>query len=222
MPARRWRHRLNETLDDDNPNKEMRAVLLRKDGRLIGAYLDRMGHYGFAAALDRRTFAQLAGKPLGQWLADEGVVDWSHPAYKALSKLDPPALIRAYYALLDSRAYDKAREMHSLTQRVWYLFANRDPGELYNRGWDNTGGDVTNIRAAVVKQVWAAPESDPVVRAAPEWNREPFRREVWRASLELKLAREITSRSGPHHFFIGVVKEAPEAPWLLDSWGTGP
>lgn len=215
-------YRLNETLADDNPNKEMRAVLLHREGKLIGAYLDRMGHYGFAAALDRRTFAELAGMPLGQWLGAEGVVDWNHPAYRALADLDPPDLIRTYYALLDSRAYDRARQMHSLTQRVWYLFANRDPGALYNPGWDNTGGDVTNIRAALVKQIWPAPESDPAVRVTPEWNRVPVKREVWRAALDLRLAREITSRSGPHHVFIGVVQDAPEAPWLLDSWGTGP
>ena len=218
-------YRLNETLADSNPNKEMRAVVVRHEGRLAGAYLDRMGHMGFAASLKGRTLGEITRKPLGQWLEAAKVVDWGHPTYQALKKLEPEEMIRIYYGLLNSHSYEQARTMHSLQERTWYLFANRKRDEIYNAGFEANeryGGGVRNIRAATVKNIGAPRDITREVGGITGMERQVVKAQQYGVSLDLTLARETTSRSGPHHYFINVVKEMPLAPWLLDGWGTGP
>jgi hypothetical protein len=214
-------YRVNEPLGDDNPNQEMRAVLIKRDGQLVGAYLDRMGHYGFAASLDKRTLPQITGKPFGQWLTDAGIVDWSHPFYREIANLEPADLIPRYYQLIDQQRYDEAYRLHSLPNRMGYLFPNRERTALYNGGFEDQWGGIKNMRAAIFKGFGHTADR------TGEWHPGELNRQVTGArqfltSLDLTLRQELTSRSGPHTLFITAVKETPQAPWLLDGWGTGP
>lgn len=215
-------YRLNETLTDDNPNKEMRAVILRHGGKLVGAYLDRMGHFGFAGSLRRRTFSEVVGKPFGQWLTDAKVVDYGHPLYRELAKLTPRQLILAYYDALDRRRYERAYSMLSLNERIWYLFANRNPKALYNPGFRYNFGGLENIRKAEVRRVGMPRDMAGDIRPTPEFNRRVAQALQFPVDVDLTFAREFTGPSGPYHYFVGVVRETASAPWLVDGIGTGP
>lgn len=213
-------YRLEEDLPDDNPGHELRAVVLRHEEKLAGAFLDRMGHFGLAGSLKGRTFAQVVNQDFGQWLEQAGVVDYDHPRYEQLTALSPAELIQAYWAAIAERRYQDAYAMLTLPARIHYLFANREPAALYNPDYGPWG--LENMLSAGSPQLRGSLEVTDRIRATPELNRRVTAAVQFSATVDVTFQQVGGRDSGRNLYFITVVKEGRQAPWLLDAFASGP
>ncbi len=110
-----------------------RAVIVRHEGRIVGAWLDAGRHWGFACSLSGRRFGEVTGKTWDEWIP--ALIDPQDPLERELSRLSPEDLIRTYYAAVDRGDYTRA---HACQSRRWLatsLFANMDNRFLYNPGF---------------------------------------------------------------------------------------
>lgn len=214
-------YRLNETLADENPNRVIQAVLLHHQGKIVGAYLDRAGHTGFAASLKRRTFREIVNLPLGQWMEQAKVIDRDDPTSQVLLRLSPEQVVHTFYDALNQHQYEKAYTMLSLPHRLQYLFSNRDPGQLYNASFAATLEPLENIRRAKVLQIRPMDETGGW-SDLPELNRNPHQVHRLMVNLDLTFDKVVSSNNGRTVRFITLVRESPDSPWLLDTFGTGP
>lgn len=213
---------LKENLPESPAELPLRAVVVHRDGEIVGAYLDRLGHFGLAASLRGRTFAEIVNSPLETWVVATGVVDYAHPAYQAIARDTPEQRIRAFYEAIDRHDYGKAYSMLNLNHRLRLLFSNRDPDVLYNTDYSPNFGALQNMRAAEVLSIGGRTDITGSIRANGELNRLPEQVLQIPVTVNLELAQELTSRSGQHHFFVSLVQDTPDAPWLIEAFNTGP
>ncbi len=190
---------------------EGRAVVLRSEGRMVGAWLDLGRHYSFACSLNGRTRLEATGKSLDDWVTC--LIDPSNPVEQRLSKMSPEQVIETYYSAIDRKDYKTAHACESRNYLISYLAINMDDNRLFNDGFgDEVGKGLGNFVSVKLLKVT---------------RQEQFEREeagygdVRCYSVALEQERRVAAGS-PGGYFMTMKQETPLTGWRIYSIGTGP
>ena len=129
---------LNETLPEEfYPITTAYAVIVTYDSKIIGAWIDKGRHYGFACSLDKKNFKEIVKQDWRQWLVSSGVVDISNDVDKELSQKSPEEIIEMYYKSMNEHNSQLFRTVLSRERLTRSLFVNKDEVNLFNHQEDN-------------------------------------------------------------------------------------
>jgi hypothetical protein len=133
-------YQLNELLPEEfRPYTKARAVVLTLDGDIIGAWIDKGRHYGFACSLDRKQFEDIVKQKWDEWLVSSGVVNLSNELDNRLATMTPEEIIRIYYTALDEHDFRMLNAVRSRRAISHDLFVNNfDEEALFNHKEDAT------------------------------------------------------------------------------------
>ena len=121
------------------PNRRAgRAVVIRSEGKVVGAWLDLGGHSSFACSLKGCTLEEVTGKNFDAWVSF--LIDPADPLEQALSRMSPEEIIETYYSALDRKDYATAHACESCGYLISYPATNMDNKRLYNDGFGEEGG----------------------------------------------------------------------------------
>jgi len=189
-----------------------RAVVIRYNEDIIGAWLDAGRHDAFACSLKGSSLEDITGLAWEEWV--EEVINPSHPLEVKLAGLSPEGIIARYYSAVDRGDLEKAYACCSRRLMRSVLFSNMDNRYLYNDSFAS-GMDISNYRKAELLDIEPIPEPKEGVPGFPE-------KRQFLVNVYLEVKREITHGSGPQTRFVNLVRETPETGWRIDSIGTGP
>lgn len=128
---------LNEPLPEEfYPYTEAYATVVISDNKIIGAWIDKGRHYGFACSLDRRNFDEIVNLEWSEWLISSGVVDLSNEFDRELSKKTPEEIIEIYYKAMNEGDYQLFYAVQSRRNITVDLFRNKDELALFNHQED--------------------------------------------------------------------------------------
>jgi hypothetical protein len=119
-----------------------RAVVVRAEGKIVGAWLDYGSHYW---SLKGRTLEEMTGKSFDDWVTC--LIDPADPVEQSLSKMSPEEVIETYYSAIDRKDYALAHACESRSHLILYLASHMsmDYRLLYNEGFrDESGVDLGN------------------------------------------------------------------------------
>ncbi|MDI6824566.1 MAG: DUF4829 domain-containing protein [Bacillota bacterium] len=200
-----------------HPRREAgRAVIVRHEGRIVGAWLDAGRHWGFACSLAGRRFEEVTGKTWDEWIP--ALIDPQDPLERELSRLSPEDLIRMYYAAVDRGDYARAHACESRKSLVTSLFANMDNRFLYNAGFrDYEVAGLANITSARVIAIQRQERFEENLRQYyPPGTR------IYEVRVDLQVKEPVTFESGPQTRFVTLRRETPATGWRIEGIGTGP
>ena len=188
-----------------------RAVIVKAENRIVGAWLDAGKNQGFACSLKGRRLEEITGKSWGQWL--KGLVNAENPLEKRLSSLGPEELIRTFYEAVGNGDKRTAHAALSRRNLIDYLFRNMDNNRLYNPSFSVIDRDgLNNVAAAKIVSIRELP---PQEKDTPEIKR-------FQVAVHLTFRRAITAESGVQVLFLTLRQEIPGMGWRIDSIGFGP
>lgn len=205
----------------EGPNKNVRAIVIEVAGSIGGAWLDR-GRSGYLASLDKKYFGDITGKSWGQWLIDEGLVDYSQKGFEGkMNKLTPEEVIQKYYDTIAKKDFKSAFSMLAKSNQMGYLYINMPDDKLYNDDSQSYYGGLENITSVKVSGI---KEYNLEITEIPDktFNRLIFARKQYQVDTDMTFKQEIVRSNGSNPWFIGMVKESSNAPWLIEGIGTGP
>lgn len=207
----------------DSPNKDTRAIVIEVSGSIAGAWLDKGRHYAFLASLDKKYFADITGKSWGQWLIDKNLVDYSSEGFEGkLKSISPEDVIREYYDAIDKKDFATAYSLISKSNQTGYLFANMPDFCLYNKSFSSAFNDgLENTLSAKIKDI-SELTGGYQIQTDKILNRNVYAKKEYMVNLDMTFKLQMTSGDGENTRFVILVKETPDAPWLIDSIGTGP
>lgn len=195
-------YRLNEGLPEEFvPNIEARGVVIRSQGKIIGAYMDRGRHSSFACSLDRKTLEQVTGKGWLEWV--DSYIDLDNRLLKELSVMTPEEVIKTSFAALNKGDYQRYYATFTLERLVSYLSVNMDFSDLYNKEFPDT-----NINKAKLLKI--------------EGSRDEKNYKMYPVEIDFDFKKMITSDDGPQLRFVRIEKESDSIGWRISGIGTGP
>ena len=200
------------------PRREYgRAVIVRYQGDIIGAWLDAGRHDAFACSLKGKQRKDITGNEWGEWVGC--IIDEQDPKEKELARLSPEELINEYYQALDRGDHERVYALESRCKMRSYLFANIKDKEIYNRSFEDAYPDgFKNITSAKVSDIVPLENQDEL-----ECDDASGQKELrYRVDVDLEVKKSITYDSGPQTRFIVLVEETPETGWRVKEVGTGP
>ncbi|MCG0278485.1 MAG: DUF4830 domain-containing protein [Thermanaeromonas sp.] len=188
-----------------------RAVIVKAENRIVGAWLDAGKNQGFACSLKGRRLEEITGKSWGEWL--KGLINTEDPLEKRLSSLGPEELIRTFYQAVGNGDKRTAHAALSRRNLLDYLFRNMDNNRLYNPSFSVVDRDgLNNVAAAKIVSIRELP---PQEKDTPEIKR-------FQVAVHLTFRRAITAESGVQVLFLTLRQEIPGMGWRIDSIGFGP
>lgn len=195
------------------PRREAgRAVVVRRDSEIVGAWLDVGRHDAFACSLRGRRLEDITDGSWDDWVA--AVIDERDPVEQRLAALTPEEMIKQYYAAIDRDDLKAAHACESRSALRRALFANMDNYHLYNPGYRDSDGDgIGVIESARVLSIRR--------REDLEEGREGKVRE-YEVRLDLQVRRSMTYDSGVQTRFINLRRETLNTGWRIEGCGTGP
>ena len=118
------------------PRREQgRAVIVRYQEEVIGAWLDAGRHDAFACSLKGNKRKDINEKDWGEWV--RSIIYKQNPKEKELARLSPEELINEYYRALDRGDIERAYALESRCKMRSYLFANMGDKAIYNKGFED-------------------------------------------------------------------------------------
>lgn len=118
-------YRLRESLPEFmKPKRNARGIMLKAEGRIVGAYIDAGRHDSFACSLRRRSLKEITGKDWDGWIAEN--IDYTDELENRLSSMEPEEIIKEYFSALDR--HDAKMAIACLTRKSisHYLTVNID------------------------------------------------------------------------------------------------
>jgi hypothetical protein len=206
----------------DTPNKEVRAVVIEKDGLIVGAWIDKGRSGGPWASLKKNYFDALAGKSWGQWLTDEGIEDNVKGCEAGLKNLTPEQVIEKYFEAVDKQDQKAAFSLLSKANQLGYMWINLEDG-LYNDTIVTDGQETQKARITEMEK-WANLDIPAYKESIKDKlkNRQISDVIEFNVTLDMDFKNNIVSDDGINTRFVTLVKETPDSPWKIDGIGTGP
>lgn len=198
------------------PNRDNgRAVVVRSEGKIIGAWLSLGRHWPFACSLGERTLEDLTGKTSDEWVTT--LIDRDDPLEQELAAKTPEEILELYYSSIDRKDYAIAHACESRSWLLRYLATNMDWDRLYNDGFgEDEGEGLGNFIS--VKFMGA--------RRAEEFERTEYYQaqgvRCYIVSVDQHRRVLAGNSDGPAAYFVEMAEEAPETGWRIYSIGTGP
>jgi hypothetical protein len=195
-------YRLREPLPEYmEPRLDARGIVIKKDGKIIGAYIDAGRHESFACSLDRRRLEDIVNKDWDQWVQD--YIDYEDKLEKELSKLSPEEVIRTYFEVLNSHDVKKAKACLARTKSNinMDLSSNMSNRELYNKR-DNDYFD--NIKSVKLLEIEKLSEENIL---------------SYRVEADYKYKKAITNEDGVLPYIVTMKKETEKNGWRIEDIG---
>lgn len=141
---------LNEPLPEEfYPDTKAYAVVITFQNKIIGAWIDKGRHYGFALSLNKKEFDEIVNDEWSDWLMSSGVIDISNPTDIELSTKTPEEIIRIYYDALSTGNKELLRSVQTRESLTGLLFINKEENLLFNLEYDRvTEMALNNIKSA--------------------------------------------------------------------------
>lgn len=204
-------YRLREPLPDFmKPRMNARGVVLKYEGKIIGAYIDAGRHDCFACSLDRKSIKAITGEEWDNWV--DAYIDYDNDLESKMSKMSPEDIIKQYYKAMDE--HDEKSQFACMTRRKLcsYLAMNMDNNRLFNTSFNDVYLDgeqnVISAKLLEVSEVKGLDNPDGFIE--------------YKATVDFKFKKSITSDSGVQTRFLLLKKETDKSGWRIQSEGTGP
>ncbi len=190
-------YRLRESIPDTgNPNRDARGIIIRYEGKIIGAYVDRT-RAGFGCSLNKE-FIDL---DFSNWINTENKNEIF------LSEKTPEEIIKLYYRALSD--HDEKSILGLLAKRklIDVLHYNIDQIDLYKDSF--TFSD--NIVSAKIVSI-------------EKWENAPGEYLEYAVELDMDYVKQITGNEndGMHIYFVVLDEEIKGLGYRIISIGTGP
>ncbi|MGE5580300.1 MAG: DUF4830 domain-containing protein [Bacillota bacterium] len=198
------------------PNRDNgRAVVVRSEGKIIGAWLSLGRHNTFACSLEENTLEDLTGKTPDEWMT--ALIDRDDPLEQELAAKTPEEILETYYSSIDRKDYAMAHACEARSQLLGYLASNMDIDRLYNDGFgEDEGRGLGNFISVTFMGV----------RRAEEFERTEYYQargvRCYYVSVDQRRKVLAGNSDGPSGYFVTMVQETPETGWRIESIGTGP
>lgn len=203
-------YRLREPLPEFlKPLRNARGVVLKYNGRIIGAFTDAGRHDSFASSLNRKSLEEVTGKDWGSWVDD--YIDYDKETDKKLSSMNPEEVIRTYFNALNDQDEKMLFAVFTRKSLARYLSTNMDNNKLYNRRYKGVFVDgYNNVKRARLLEIKkpAMKNTDGSIE--------------YSVTADYEFGAFVTSRGGVEHRFVILKKETPRSGWRIDSIGSGP
>lgn len=182
-----------------------RALAVRKDNQIIGAWLDQTGRYGYS--LSGESIENITGLPMEDWLdelrsAGEGA---------AAKTVMPETVIQAYFSAYADNDYGLAFGELSSRFMLEHVFSNLDEHKLFNADFQLFPSGAKAEVISIVEQDY--PESDLVAG----------NRRLFRVRFNLELPANVVSAytEGVNERFFCMVRTLDKLGWKIDAIATG-
>lgn len=214
------------------PYTEGRAVILRKENVIVGAWVDVGMYLDASSTLDRRSFGEIndprySGKFSGQfhrltdywgeWLIDENVVLFDNELEQKLASFTPEQLINNFFSVINEQNYAEAYAHYTRDELSYTLFVNLlssgEDGKIYHNGYMeatkhgyNFVENIAAVEIIEIKQIYSpVPEIEYYVSFNVKYNEE-----------------DIFYRNGNEGRFFVLREEIEGLGYRIDGIGTGP
>lgn len=117
--------------DSFEPLLDARGIVIRHDGRIVGAYIDSGRHEGKAISLKRHTFKEVKKEDLNVWIVDN-CIDKTNSLYKDISKMSNEDLIRMHLKAMEENNTNELLATMDVESQISTLFINSDNRKLFN------------------------------------------------------------------------------------------
>jgi hypothetical protein len=194
------------------PNRgSSRAVVMRSEDKVIGAWMDLGRHDCFACSLKGSTLEDVTGQPLDSWVVS--LIDPTDPLEQRLSKMSPEEIIETYYSAIDRKDYALAHACESRSHLISYLSSNMDNKRLYNGGFgEESGGGLGNFISVKLLKVTRMEEFERDEIGFGD-------KRCYSVGVE---QQRIISAGNAGSYFITMKEETPATGWRIYGIGTGP
>jgi hypothetical protein len=192
------------------PRMDSRGIILKYDGKIVGAYIDAGRHSNFACSLDRKNLKDITNREWDNWVND--YINYNNEIEIKLSKMKPEEIIKQYYNAINK--HDEKMQFACMTlQNVCdYLAMNMDNNLLINQDFNSAYADgVQNIKSAKFIDLQEANVSS-----------NPRDTVEYAVTVDFKFKKEITSNNGKQTRFVILKKESEKSGWRIQGEGTGP
>ncbi|MGO0123016.1 DUF4829 domain-containing protein [Desulfothermobacter acidiphilus] len=187
-----------------------RAVLVKAEGRVVGAWLDTGPGYGFACSLKGRRLEEIAGKSFGDWVAS--FTDYNDPVELRLARMTPEEVIRTYWEAVNRGDYRLARACETQKRLLGYIFMDMDKNWIYSASltqaasadWAQT---VRSVRVLSVREMEGTTDG---------------KKKEYMVEVDLRVRRADALQDGRRPLFFTMERENERSGWRIAGIGTGP
>lgn len=199
-------YRLREPLPEYmKPRLNARGIVIKKDGKIIGAYIDAGRHESFACSLNRKSLKDIVNKDWDEWIQD--CIDYNDKLEKELAKLSPEEIIKTYFKALNSHDVKIAKACLSRTQSNvgGDLSRNMSNRELYNKKADDYFDNIKSVRLLKIEKL----------------DKETIKSETlnYQVEADYKYKKVITHEDGVLPFIVVMRKESEKSGWKIEDIG---
>jgi beta-lactamase regulating signal transducer with metallopeptidase domain len=208
-------YRIHESMPQEfYPIMDCRGIVVKKDGKIIGAFISAGRHSAFnACSLKGNSFEKVVGKPLLEWLRDKIKAD---SLEERLAKSEPEQVIEEYFTALDKKDTKRAKYCISKKNLMENLTVNMPNEELFNEGIDlplteaytRAKSNFDNLTSSELLKTELIRETGKNAR-------------TYRVYVKLQYKEEVTIGSGEQFFDCSMIYESPQTGWKIEGFGQG-
>lgn len=206
-------YRIHESMPQEfYPIQDGRGVVVKKDDKIIGAFISAGRHSTFnACSLKGNSFEKVTGQTLYKWFGK--MID-ANSTEKKLSELEPEQVIEEYFTALDNKDTKAATHCISKKSLLGSLTSNMSDDQLFNEGINlpltNTGigakSSFDNLKSAKLLQVKQIGVSDKNTQ-------------IFGVTVDLQYREEGSTNSGEQFWDCHMVYESPQTGWKIEAFG---
>ncbi|WP_058304511.1 M56 family metallopeptidase [Gorillibacterium timonense] len=206
-------YRIHERMPQEfNPIKDSRGIVLRKGGKIIGAYISAGRHSAFnAISLKGNRFEKVTGRTVNEWMADRVKADGME---ERLAKLKPEQVIEEYFTALENKDAEMAGACISKKTLLENLTANMQNENLYNErvalpltdSDPQSKSSFDNLKLAKLSKVEPIDERDN-------------NGITYRVTVNLQYKNLLSVFSGEQSWDCSMVYESPQTGWKIVGFG---
>ncbi|MFD2171747.1 DUF4829 domain-containing protein [Tumebacillus lipolyticus] len=202
---------------DDGLKLNTTAVVLLAGQEVVGSWLEK--GVGMSASLRKRDFADLVKLSWGDWLKEDGQVDYSQGPDGEFRNWNAEQVVLKYYEAIQNRDYPTAYAMYSKAYQASFWYAEKGE-QLFAQDWNKQGLNPENVSSVRVidlqqtQRVEATGQAESI--KGERLNRKPVEERQYQVTLDITYKTQVVQQDGINALYLGVVKESTDAPWKID------
>lgn len=194
------------------PIQDCRGIVVRNNGRIIGAFISAGRHSTFnACSLKGSSFEKITGQVFDDWLKYRLQAD---ELEAGLVNLEPEQVLEAYFTALDRKDARTAGLCLSRKTLLDGLSANLPNSELFNEAIAlplaakglNNASPFANLKSARLIKSELIDEPDDHTR-------------IFRVTVDLRYMKDLIIASGKQDWDCRMVLESPQTGWKIAGFG---
>lgn len=206
-------YRIHESMPQEfYPIQNCRGIVVKKDGKIIGAFISAGRHSTFnACSLKGNSFEKATGLMLNEWLAGTVKADSTD---ESLSKLEPEQVIGEYFKALDNKDAKTATYCILKKTLLGNLTSNMRNEELFNEGIGlpltdagiGAKSSFDNLRSAKLLKIQNIDKTGENSK-------------LFRVTVNLQYNKMQSIGSGEQFWDCRMVYESPQTGWKIEGFG---